>query len=303
MNKQQSNQMASLRKKLIAAIAMLLVACIMTVSSTYAWFTLSTAPEVKGISTNIGANGNLEIALGTVDSFIDGNEPSSGTNTSIDVTNDYKVSNITWGNLIDLSEGYGLDKINLYPSQLNFTAGGTTAINRTSPLKFPKYGADGRVTTLDGNTLLGQADATGVFTNTAGTQYAGVSAVGSSSSVSKRAFAVKNGKLAIMSYKRAAQDVAIGIIANNGDDLAMIALNKALQDGDMEILETMIADLTTANNNISESIKAAVQVFLASDQSGLTDDTLWEAQGYCRLYRRPENCCRFSKCNHSYRVG
>ena len=63
MNKQQSKKMASLRKKLFAAIAMLLVACIMAVSSTYAWFTLSTAPEVKGISTTIGANGNLEMAL------------------------------------------------------------------------------------------------------------------------------------------------------------------------------------------------------------------------------------------------
>ena len=62
MNTQHSNEMKSIRKKLLAAIAMLLVAVIMTVSSTYAWFTLSTAPEVKGITTTVGANGNLEIA-------------------------------------------------------------------------------------------------------------------------------------------------------------------------------------------------------------------------------------------------
>ena len=53
MNKQQTQQMFSIRKKLLAAVAMLLVACIMTVSSTYAWFTLSPAPEVKGIATKV----------------------------------------------------------------------------------------------------------------------------------------------------------------------------------------------------------------------------------------------------------
>lgn len=34
----------SMRQKLMAAAAMLLVAAILLVSSTYAWFTLSTAP-------------------------------------------------------------------------------------------------------------------------------------------------------------------------------------------------------------------------------------------------------------------
>ena len=62
MNKKNMRQ-KSLRGKLIAAVAMLLVACVMMVSSTYAWFTLSTSPEVQGITTTIGANGNLEIAL------------------------------------------------------------------------------------------------------------------------------------------------------------------------------------------------------------------------------------------------
>ena len=54
---------ASIRKKLYSALAMLLVSSIMMVSSTYAWFVLSTAPEVTGIQTQVGANGALEIAL------------------------------------------------------------------------------------------------------------------------------------------------------------------------------------------------------------------------------------------------
>ena len=123
MNKQQSTQLASLRKKLLAAVAMLLVACIMTVSSTYAWFTLSTAPEVKGISTTIGANGNLEMALGTYDTVFGTEDPSAYVGSSFDVTGNWTETNITWGNLVDLSEGYGLDMVKLMPSRLTFVGG------------------------------------------------------------------------------------------------------------------------------------------------------------------------------------
>ena len=52
----------SVRTKLAAAVAMLLVSTIMLTTTTYAWFVLSTAPEVKGMSTTVGSNGSLEIA-------------------------------------------------------------------------------------------------------------------------------------------------------------------------------------------------------------------------------------------------
>ena len=54
---------SGIRSKLTAAVAMLLVSLILLVSSTYAWFTLSTAPEVKNITTTVAGNGSLEIAL------------------------------------------------------------------------------------------------------------------------------------------------------------------------------------------------------------------------------------------------
>ena len=60
---------SGIRKKFTAALSMLLVAAVLMVGSTYAWFTLSTAPEVKGITTSIGANGNLEIALLNASSY------------------------------------------------------------------------------------------------------------------------------------------------------------------------------------------------------------------------------------------
>lgn len=282
MNKQQSNQMASMRKKLLAAIAMLLVACIMTVSSTYAWFTLSTAPEVKGISTTIGANGNLEMALGTYDTYFGTGDPAAYVGSSYDVTADYTVSNITWGNLVDLSDvSYGLDKITLYPSRLNSDAG--ALINRTSPLKFPKYGSDGRVSELDANTLVGTYDATTggfVYTPGDGNQSVGVSGIGTTASMSKRAFAIMNGKSAIASQKSAATNAAKDAIRLYGGELAAIALeydnatdDAVVAEADIAILKSLIAKLTESNTAISESMKAAVQVVLAADGS-LTDD-LW----------------------------
>ncbi len=281
MNKQQSNQMASLRKKLLAAVAMLLVACIMTVSSTYAWFTLSTAPEVKGISTTIGANGNLEMALGTYDTFYGDDDPDAYVGSSFDATGDYTASNITWGNLVDLSDAsYGLDKITLYPSRLN--ANGTT-LNRTSPLQFPKYGADGRVTELSNNTLVGAYDSvSGGFINTPSETAAGVSGIGSASSMSKRQFAVMNNKSAMVSYKEAAKNAAKDGIREYAGTLAAIALKydsaeatTAVPEADIVVLKSLIAKLETSNNNISESMKAAVLLALAAEED--LDDTSWTA--------------------------
>ena len=51
------------RQKLFAAASMLVIAAILLTGATFAWLTLSLAPEVTGISTQIGANGSLEIAL------------------------------------------------------------------------------------------------------------------------------------------------------------------------------------------------------------------------------------------------
>ena len=279
MNKQQSKKMASLRKKLFAAIAMLLVACIMAVSSTYAWFTLSTAPEVKGISTTIGANGNLEMALGTYDSVFGSTDPSSYVGSSIDVTNDWSATNITWGNLVDLSEGYGLDKITLYPSRLNSDTG--ALVNRQSPLMFPKYGADGRVSELDKNTLVGAYDATsGGFVYTPGdaNQSVGVSGIGKTASMSKRAFAIMNGKSAIASSKSAAANAAKDAIRLYGGKLAAVALqydnagaDEVVSEADIAVLKDLIATLKTSNNNISEAMKSAVLVVLAAEGS-LNDD-------------------------------
>ena len=140
-----------LRNKLIAAISMLLVSSIMMVSSTYAWFTLSTAPEVKNISTTVAGNGSLEIALMPTDGLL-----SSITAGAVGSTATLKEKNVKWGNQVDLSdEAYGLSAISLNPAQLNYAkpegaAEGTAAVFVPGkPLAIAKYGFDGRIAGLD----------------------------------------------------------------------------------------------------------------------------------------------------------
>ena len=141
-----------LRNKLIAAISMLLVSSIMMVSSTYAWFTLSTAPEVKNISTTVAGNGSLEIALMPTKGLLsDITAGVVGGNTAT-----LKDKNIKWGNQVVLSEGendpYGLNDISLNPAQLNYEkadGAAEAAFVPDKPLAIAKYGFDGRIAGLD----------------------------------------------------------------------------------------------------------------------------------------------------------
>lgn len=137
---------AGIRNKLMAAVSMLLVSGIMMVSSTYAWFTLSTAPEVTNIKTTVAGNGSLEIALMPTDGTLAG--ITSGRGATL---------NTNWGNLIDLNvkgEGdgagnlYGLDNVTMYPAYLN-----SADFDAAKILSIAAYGQDGRITKLVNDTM------------------------------------------------------------------------------------------------------------------------------------------------------
>lgn len=128
-------------KERVSAVALLLVVSIaMMTSATFAWMTLSRSPEVSSIATTVTTNGNLEIAL----SGTDGEEPDETTvndgNWDPDGGQDVLKSNLTWGNLVNLSDSrYGLSEIALRPASLN------DRTLDTSPMYAVQYGADGRV--------------------------------------------------------------------------------------------------------------------------------------------------------------
>lgn len=139
--------------KLMAAISMLLVSAILMCLTSYAWFILSTAPEVSNLKTTAGANGALEIALQSTNTAGNGRAEITSAVGSSHAVNAATVSNTYWGNVVDLTEGYGLEHVTLYPARLKVTPttvdGKTSyAVDTGSILQVPQFGQDGRVTGL-----------------------------------------------------------------------------------------------------------------------------------------------------------
>ena len=122
-----SKKLPKMKEKVVAAIALLIVGAAMMTTVSFAWVAISVNPEVSGVNTSIASNGNLEIALAT------GNRIGAigpGETEILDSNVSLVDLNITWGNLINLSDpAYGLDKLVLRPAQLN-----TSSSALTSPL-------------------------------------------------------------------------------------------------------------------------------------------------------------------------
>ena len=126
-----------MKGRVAAAALGLVIAASLLVTGSYAWLTLSAAPEVQGLATTVTGNGSLEIALAT------SNTPPapSGRGDSTAAGKDVTEANPLWGNLINLSDpSYGLSNMTLRPAALN----GTTGL-LTNPLYGVEYGDDGRV--------------------------------------------------------------------------------------------------------------------------------------------------------------
>ena len=131
------------KAKLMSAVALLLVSAILLSTSTYAWFVLSTAPEVSEMKTTAGANGALEIALQSTGNLSDIQHGVG--DSSVNTGNSLKESNNTWGNVVDLSGNtYGLDRIALSPARLQLKNGNV----KGEALGVPQFGEDGRITEI-----------------------------------------------------------------------------------------------------------------------------------------------------------
>lgn len=276
-----SKRQKDIKSKLMAAICMLLVSSIMMVSTTYAWFTLSTAPEVTGINTAVGANGNLEMAL----------LPLTGSTADIkseagDSNKDLVARNVTWGNLVSLAKDgqnlYGMEKIKLYPAALNYLADGQ--IDKATPLQTPAYGADGRISQMLKNGV------TGIYNSTEqdffpDTQY-GVRAVGVASGMTPRQLDYRNAQSAGNTNAAQAKTVAAQSLNANGAKLANIAIQHAntpdatYTQADIASLKNAVNELlgTTDKTGALEHIEIAyMQYILAYAASAATgaDDTIW----------------------------
>lgn len=275
------------KKKLMAATSMLLVACIMLISATYAWFTLSTAPEITGITTAVGANGNLEIALADTTTWAD---PDSKVSSAVGTSMSSKVAteaNITWGNLVDLSDAsYGLSGVTLLPSALNLTPGSGEAgyMLDASPLATPSYGADGRVSELVAQTAFAQYQQTSkqyTMVSETDTTQKGVRVIGAASGMSDRQLYYRNAKLNLSSAISQAKISAKASLEDNGEALANMVIKYGLDksttftENDVTVVKNMVSSLTDAQEKMVTAWENAVIAYAASRAGSALDDTAY----------------------------
>ncbi len=135
-----TERLPKIKEKFVAMIALLVIAASMLTTVSFAWLALSTNPEVTGITTAVAANGNLEVALAN------GTLTAPGATQLGDGSLGILEKNLTWGNLINLSDpSYGLSNMVLRPALLNL--GGLD----TNPLRAAVYSGDGRFDSLSTN--------------------------------------------------------------------------------------------------------------------------------------------------------
>lgn len=260
MNKTKKS-FGNMKKKLMGAVCMLLVASIMMISATYAWFTLSTAPEITGITTSVGANGNLEMALlsGNVNDLT---TQEGGVGSSMAVVED-TVANLTWGNLVDLSnDSYGLQSISLKPARFNNAGSWATG----NLLSIPVYGADGRVKDLTNNTQAsGKYNADNNTWEDVNPMPVGVRAIGTNDNLTAQQSGLMSAKAAYNSKISEAQSTIRQALSNNAQGLANAVTQLAMNSTDATITpenEAAINNMITATENslklIDEAYKQAI---------------------------------------------
>lgn len=255
------------KRKIFMVCMMLVCSGIMAVAATYAWFILSTAPEVSGISTTVGANGSLEIALLNNETGVDPTQIRAEVGDSITIVGAVQ-GNVTWGNLVDVSDkDYGLQTIVMYPAVLN--AAGDT-LNTSAMLSIPHNGVDGRITSVSSNTAPAVYNGT-AFTTT-GANY-GVRAIGSVGSGSNREANLSAAKSSFQASQSSALTTAQRAVKNYGAALFSVAMNGSSASYTVEqvtALKNMATELGNALNYIMTAYKQAI-IANAAANSRLSD--------------------------------
>ena len=230
------------KTKLFGAVAALMVCLVLLISASYAWFMISTAPEIAGIDTQIGANGSLEVALLSDETYRNPSTIRTSVGDSLVLQNTVE-SNLTWGNVVDLSDpSYGLNTISILPARLNVGSGGEGRdVVNTSMLAIADYGLDGRASILSAETVsavYGGAD----FTYSSQSNSYGVRGIGTISNLSSQQSALANARSLVRSYTSAAASSTESVWRANGASLLDI-LQRRYQKGSNSYTNTDVAVL------------------------------------------------------------
>ena len=268
----------NIKRKLMSALAMLLIATILMTTTSYAWFIMATAPEVTGITTSVGANGSLEIALLNTDTWMDPTTIKTTFRGSLQkgVTS----ANYTWGNLVDLSNtSFGLNSINLLPSRLHISDREGSYFVEGGMLSVPEYGYDGRIIGLHNNTLSATYNSK-EFAYITGIQNYGVRAIGTNDTLSAQAVALTAAKTNVIASKASAANTAAAALSANGVGLFDILFLHAtdatatFDDDDVRVIQSMKDGLQNALNTIKTALRQGLIAYAAAD---IQDETIFNA--------------------------
>lgn len=198
-----------LAKKLNVAMVLVLICLVLVIGATYAWFAITWKPEVQRMETNVGANGSLEIALLTGETFRDPNQITTTVGDSA-AYQDVIESNKSWGNVIQLSSGYGLEEIVLLPARLNVSKNEDNTFfvkNSNGILKTAEFGLDGRIRILSDDTVSAVCESDldkNSFTYYVEGQHYGVRAIGTISNLSAQQIGLAAARSLVPAYTTAA---------------------------------------------------------------------------------------------------
>ncbi|MCD8375344.1 MAG: hypothetical protein LUD69_00175 [Oscillospiraceae bacterium] len=262
-----------MRGKVMSVLGMLVISAVLLAGTTYAWVTLSTAPEVTGVTTSLSANGALEIAL----SDADGEEPDASAVGDSSANQEVTAANLTWGNLVDLSDSsYGLDNLTIYPSRLN------TSSLRTSPLMAVNYGADGRVTTL--NTILRYTIWSSDYSLWQLSSNYGVRAVATVETSSTAQADLATLTAAAQTQLALAEDAYAAVLSSNSGYMASLAamigdyMDYRINGGTApdfagytEDIYNMYVDLSAAAERLGEAYAAIAEIYQYDLSGGMTE--------------------------------
>lgn len=242
---------STLKSKLMAAVSMLLVSAIMVSVTTYAWFILSTAPEVKGMSTTVGSNGALEMALRTEQDItkITSSVGDSSAKQSV------VEANKTWGNLVDLTDtSYGLSGITMYPARLNWDARNDKQLaSRSQLLSYAQYGTDGRIADLVPANSGTNVD--GAFI--ADPNSYGVRAIGTATEQAPESAALEEAKNSYNSLLTSSRNKVLTALNDATQDIANIAYKHATTSDADAVNEKYTKDQMTSLLNALDGLKNA----------------------------------------------
>lgn len=272
-----------LKRKLTSALCMLLISSILMVSTSYAWLVLSVAPEVSGITTNIGANGALEIALLNTETRQDLSKIRTTIGESLaNAEGQRENANTFWGNLIDLSvKNYGLGEMVLLPARLQYVkqADGENYTVNSGLLSVPTYGYDGRITKLTDDTVSALYDAQNKeFAFNVGQPDYGVRIIGTSDTLTVQQAALANAKANITAYTNSTSSTAAATLMANGPALFAMMVNYAggitttFGTAELGTIQQMISDLETSVGYIDQALR---QGLVAVAASKLGDEALF----------------------------